>query len=288
MKELTVISGKGGTGKTTITAALAGLADKTVLADCDVDAPDLHLILKPDVREEILFYGMKLAKRDAGKCTMCGLCIEHCRFDAISDGYDILADRCEGCGVCEFVCPVDAIELVKRVSGTTYISDTRFGPMVHAVLNTAEEASGMLVTMVRNNAKKVAEELGYGLVINDGPPGTGCPVISSIVGVDLVLVVTEPSISGIKDMERVLDVADHFDITSAVVVNKYDINLENTDTIVSYCEKKGVEVIGKLPYDEVATHSMIAEKTIIEYSDSEIGRKISDVWNILEKRLNRR
>ncbi len=285
MKQFTVISGKGGTGKTTVTAAFASLAENAILADCDVDAPDLHLLLKPTIHKKIPFYGLKLAKMDEDKCTSCGLCREHCIFRAISSDFEIINDRCEGCGVCEYVCPTSAIELVERISGYAYISNMRFGPMVHAVLNTAEEASGMLVSMVRNNARDLAEKNKAETVIIDGPPGTGCSVIASIVGVDLVLIVTEPTLSGISDMKRVLAVTEHFDIPAVVCVNKYDINVENADDIVSYCKTMGIDVIGKLPYDDVATHSMIAEKTVNEYSDGELAKGISEIWKILNKRL---
>lgn len=285
MKQLTVISGKGGTGKTTVTAAFAGLAENAILADCDVDAPDLHLLLKPTVQEKMPFYGLKLAKMNKDKCTSCGLCAEHCRFRAISDDFKIINDRCEGCGVCEYVCPTDAIEFVERISGYAYVSNMRFGPMVHAVLNTAEEASGMLVSMVRNSARDLAKKNKAETIIIDGPPGIGCSVIASIVGVDLVLIVTEPTLSGISDMKRVLEVTEHFDIPVVVCVNKYDINVDNTDDIISYCKTKGIDVVGKLPYDDVATRSMIAEKTINEYSDDELADGISEIWKILNKRL---
>ncbi len=285
MKQLTVISGKGGTGKTTITAAFASLAKDSILADCDVDAPDLHLLLKPTIQDKMPFYGLKLAKIDEDKCTSCGICAENCRFSAISSDLEIIDDRCEGCGVCEYVCPTDAIELVKRISGYAYISNTRFGPMAHAVLNTAEEASGMLVTVVRNNAKNLAEEHEAETIIIDGPPGTGCSVIASIVGVDQVLIVTEPTLSGISDMKRVLDVTEHFDIPAVVCVNKYDINPENTEDIVSFCKTKGVDVIGKLPYDDVATRSMIAEKTINEFSHGDLAEGICEIWSILNQKL---
>ncbi len=285
MKELTVISGKGGTGKTTVTAALASLADNLVIADCDVDAPDLHLLIKPDILEKAPFYGMKLAKRDEDKCTSCGICLEHCRFDAIDDKYMIIPESCEGCGVCEYVCPTDAIEMVDRLSGYAYTSSTRFGPMSHAELNTAEEASGMLVTIVRNNAKKKAEEYGAEIIIIDGPPGTGCPVIASIVGVDLVLIVTEPTLSGISDLERVMEVCEHFDIPTVVCVNKHDINPDNTEDILSYCESKNVDMVGKLPYDDLATRAMIEEKTVIEYSDNILARDIRSIWIELKSRL---
>ena len=217
MKELTIISGKGGTGKTSITAALASLVKKTVFADCDVDAADLHLILKPDIKKEMKFHGLKIATFDMNKCTDCKKCYKSCKFGAINEDISLNTELCEGCGVCSYVCPVNAIKMVDRESGFAYISKTRFGPMSHAILKTAEEASGKLVTVVRNNAKKIAEEKKFDLILIDGPPGIGCPVIASITGVDLVLIVTEPTLSGIHDLKRISDVACHFKIPSVAV-----------------------------------------------------------------------
>ena len=287
MKQLTIISGKGGTGKTTITAGFASIAKNAVFADCDVDAADLHLILDPKINETIEFSGMKLAAKDNEKCTECGECREHCRFGAIDEEYNIINERCEGCGVCEFVCPVEAIQLVDRKSGVAYKSMTRFGPMAHAVLNTAEEASGKLVNLVRNHARLMAHYHKKDLIIIDGPPGLGCPVISAITGVDLVLIVTEPTLSGIHDMERILGVAVHFDIRAAVCVNKEDINLENTKKIENYCKINKIPVVGKLPYDNAATSAMLEGKTLIEHSsDAPLSNKIKNMWeniiNILE------
>ena len=213
MKQLTVISGKGGTGKTSITAALASLAkDNAVFADCDVDAADLHLILKPRIKKTMSFHGLKIAVIDKDKCIDCKICYEHCRFNAIDENINVIKDRCEGCSVCSYVCPTKAISMEDRTSGFLYISETRFGPMSHAILKTAEEASGKLVTAVRENAKKLALEEKKDLIIIDGPPGIGCPVISAITGVDLVLIVTEPTLSAIHDLERILGVAQHFKI----------------------------------------------------------------------------
>jgi len=223
MKQLTIISGKGGTGKTSLTAAFASLAD-AVLADCDVDASDLHLILKPDIKKKEIFHGMELASVDKSRCIDCKKCYESCRFGAIDEDINIIKESCEGCGVCEYVCPTDAIKMVERDSGYSYISETRFGPMSHAMLMTAEEASGELVAVVRENAKKLAEKYEKELIIIDGPPGIGCPVISSITGVDLVLIVTEPTLSAIHDLERILEVANHFDVPAVEGRNKYDIN----------------------------------------------------------------
>jgi MinD superfamily P-loop ATPase len=285
MKQLAIISGKGGTGKTTLAAAFASLAENAVLADCDVDAADLHLILKPKINETIEFSGSKIASKDEEKCTRCGKCKEYCRFDAINEDLNLVEDRCEGCGVCEYVCPEGAITLIERKSGFAYISDTRFGPMSHAVLNTAEEASGKLVALVRNNARILAKKYGKDLIIIDGPPGTGCPVISAISGVDLVLIVTEPTLSGIHDMERILGVANHFNIPAVVCINKFDINHENTLIIEGYCEENGLEVVGKIPYDETPTKAMIQEKTIIEFSDSEFSNNVKNIWENIRRKL---
>jgi len=284
MKQITVISGKGGTGKTTLAAAFASLADNAVLADCDVDAADLHLILRPEIEMKEDFYGLNVARKDEDKCIDCGRCREHCRFEAIDPEFNIIPEKCEGCGVCEYVCPADAIALGERLSGYAYRSKTRFGPMAHARLNTAEEASGKLVTVVRNNARELAEEHSREMVIIDGPPGIGCPVIAAITGVDLILIVTEPTVSGIHDMGRILDVAAHFNVQALVCINKYDINERNTESIVEYCRKADVEVVGKLPYDNVATRAMIAEKTVIEYSDGRFSEDIKKLWQgVLER-----
>lgn len=285
MKQLTIISGKGGTGKTTLTAAFASLASNIVLADCDVDAADLHLILKPEIKETIEFSGLKLARKEDDKCTSCGECLAHCRFGAISEDYMIIEDRCEGCGVCEHVCPSGAIELVERKSGYAYKSDTRFGPMAHAELKTAEEASGLLVSLVRKSAKELAEEHCKELILIDGPPGIGCPVIAAISGVDLVLIITEPTLSGIHDMERILGVAEHFKIPGIVCINKCDINPENSTRIEKFCRGKDIPVVGKLPYNTIVTKAMIEEKSVVEFSDGAFSREIKAIWKEIEGHL---
>lgn len=287
MKQLTIISGKGGTGKTSITAAFASLADNAVFADCDVDAADLHLILKPDIKKTMDFHGLKIASVDKEKCINCMKCYDHCKFNAIDEDIHIIRESCEGCGVCKYICPVNAIEMVDRDSGFSFVSETRFGPMAHAMLKTAEEASGKLVTVVRNNAKTLAEKKNRDLIIIDGPPGIGCPVISSITGVDLVLIVTEPTLSAIHDLERILNVADHFGIPAVVCVNKYDINRENTEKIEQYCRNKNIDVVGKLPYNTVVTEAMIHEKTVIEYSKGDFSNLIIEMWNNISRRLRR-
>jgi len=285
MKQLTVISGKGGTGKTSITAAFASIVKNAVLADCDVDAADLHLILKPTVKKTIEFHGLNIAHIDKDTCIDCKKCYESCKFDAIDDGINVIKESCEGCGVCEYVCPVDAITMEKRDSGFAYISETRFGPMAHAMLKTAEEASGKLVTVVRNNAKQVADEKKKELVIIDGPPGIGCPVIASLTGVDLVLIVTEPTLSAIHDLERILGVANHFGIPAVVCINKYDINVDNTEKIERYCESVDVRVVGNLPYDTIMTDAMVNEKSIVEFSDGDLAERIVEMWSKIKEDL---
>lgn len=284
MKQLTIISGKGGTGKTTITAAFATLAQNAVLADCDVDAADLHLILDPEIRHDEKFYGGKVADIDASLCNQCGICQDLCRFDAIHN-FSVDPSACEGCRVCTFACPEKAIRMQDKLSGHWYISNTRCGPMVHARLGIAEDNSGKLVSVVRQQAKLIAESENLELIIIDGPPGIGCPVIASITGVDLVLVVTEPTLSGLHDMERVLQTAAHFSIPALVCVNKYDINLENTDKIEARCKERGVEVIGKIPYNKNVTAAMIQKKSVIEHNCGEITKAAEKIWEQVFHRL---
>lgn len=278
MKQLSIISGKGGTGKTTLAAAFASLADNAVMADCDVDAADLHLILKPEIGKTFDFSGMKIALKNSELCTECGECLEYCRFGAIDEDYNIIEQRCEGCAVCEYVCPEDAINMMERQSGFAYNSTTRFGPMAHAVLNTAEEASGKLVSMVRNNAKELADNDNKDLIIIDGPPGIGCSVIAAITGVDMVLVITEPTISGSHDLKRILGVADHFQIPCAVCINKCDINSTQSKSIQKYCKLNDIPVVGLIPYDEDFTKAMIHEQTIIEFSDNGLSDVLQCIW----------
>jgi MinD superfamily P-loop ATPase len=282
MRQLTVISGKGGTGKTTLVGSFAALAENKVIADCDVDAPDLHLLLHPEIIKKEEFKGLKVAVMDKTLCTECGTCEETCRFNAIAlteeSGYAVNPARCEGCGACVFTCPQEAVTLKERVSGYSFISKTKYGTMAHAQLNIAEEASGKLVTVVRNNAQQVAEKEGCELILIDGAPGIGCPVIASLTGVDLALIVTEPTMSGLHDLERILDVTRHFGIGSVVCINKYDINEENSRRITEFCRQRGVEMVGCIPYDPVVTEAMVAGKPVVEFSEGKVSEAIKDVW----------
>ncbi len=279
MKQIVVLSGKGGTGKTTLTASFAALAKDCVLADCDVDAADLHLLLEPTILSKQEFKGSKMAVIDRSKCTECGKCVESCRFNAI-ENFTVNFIMCEGCAVCAYVCPEHAVKIVEKVSGYAYISKTRFGPMCHARLGVAEENSGRLVTLVRNNAKQMAEKEDKALILIDGPPGIGCPAIASVTGADLSVIVTEPTISGIHDLERILGVIRHFRVAALVCINMYDINKENTAAIAELCRKNSVELIGMIPYDPIVTKAMVDTKTIVEYSPySTISNEIVEIWN---------
>ncbi|MGC8999258.1 MAG: P-loop NTPase [Candidatus Bathyarchaeia archaeon] len=286
MKQITVLSGKGGTGKTTITASFAVLAKRAVVADCDVDAPDLHMLLHPEIVETQEFKGSKLAFIDEAKCIKCGLCREKCKFNAITENFTIDPFSCEGCGVCTIVCPTNAITLIERVSGHAYISKTKYGFMAHAMLSPSEANSGKLVTLVRQNAKILAEKENCNLVIIDGPPGIGCPVIASITGVDAGLVVTEPTMSGIHDLKRALQLLGHFNVQPFVCVNMYDINKDNTERIESFCKENSIEVAGKIPFNPKVVEAMVNGKTIMEYSpECNVTYEIKRVWKNISKAL---
>ena len=279
MKQLTILSGKGGTGKTTLTASLAVLARNAILADCDVDAPDLHMILHPEVIKTQKFKGSKLAVIDKTKCDNCGVCIEKCRFDTINKAKEVDPLACEGCGVCAAICPSDAITMIERVSGYAYISKTKYGFMAHALLSPGESNSGKLVTLVRQNARILAEKENSELIIIDGPPGIGCPVIASVSGVDVSLVVTEPTLSGIHDLQRALQLIKHFNVKPLVCVNMYDINEDNTDKILGFCEKNNIKIVGRIPFNPKVTEAMVNGKTIIEYApESNVAKEIEKIW----------
>jgi MinD superfamily P-loop ATPase len=279
VKQLTILSGKGGTGKTTLTAAFAVLAKNAVVADCDVDAPDLHMLLHPEVVETQEFTGSKVAVIDKTKCLNWGICREKCRFDAITADFTVDPIACEGCGVCTIVCPANAATLIERKSGYAYVSKTRYGFMAHALLNPSEGNSGKLVTLVRQNAKNIAKQENSDLIIIDGPPGIGCPVIASVTGVDAGLVVTEPTLSGIHDMKRALQLLEHFSVTPLVCVNMYDINMDNTEKIMRFCRENSVEVAGKVPFSPKVTEAMVNGKTIVEYAPrNDVTKEIKCLW----------
>ena len=277
MKEVVILSGKGGTGKTSIVGSFAAIAQNKVMADCDVDAADLHLLLTPSVKEENEFWSGQVAIIDEEKCTQCGLCQELCRFDAISD-FRVNPISCEGCGFCLHVCPVEAITMNECRAGDWFISNTKYGPLVNARLGIAQENSGKLVALVRQHAKELAESGGLDYIISDGPPGIGCPVISSLSGANLSLLVTEPTLSGIHDLERVLGVCHHFGIPALVCINKYDINEDNTRQIENYCLTQGVEVAARIPFDNVVTEALVLGQPVVEYSDGKVTQEIQRLW----------
>jgi len=279
MKELVVISGKGGTGKTSIMAGFASLAEKKVLCDADVDAADLHLIMNPDIQETHDFQSGNTAIINHEKCTECGLCRELCRWNAISEDFEVDPVECEGCGVCVYFCPEEAIDFPVNTCGQWHISKTRFGPMVHARLGIAEENSGKLVTLVRRRGKELAEEENLDFLLTDGPPGVGCPVIASLGGASGVLIVAEPSVSGRHDMERVADLAAFFGIPAMACTNKFDLNLEISEGLEDFAREKGIKFLGRIPFDPLITKSMVQAQTIFEYDgDSQSAEAIRKLW----------
>jgi len=277
MREIVILSGKGGTGKTSIVGSFAALAQSKVLADCDVDAADLHLLLNPSIKEEREFWSGQVAVIDEYECTQCGLCQDVCRFGAIND-FKVDPIPCEGCGFCSHICPVEAVTMMESLSGHWFISDTRYGHLVHARLGIAQENSGKLVALVRQQAKQIAERDGLTYIISDGPPGIGCPVISSLSGASLTLLVTEPTLSGMHDLERVLGVCHHFSIPALVCINKYDLNEDNTRQIGNYCLKQGIEVAGRIPFDNVVTEAMVHGAPVVEYSQGKVAQETESLW----------
>lgn len=282
MKQIVVISGKGGTGKTVITGAFAALAKNKVMADCDVDAADLHLLLQPEIKERHDFRSGLGASIDKKICQRCGKCIAVCRFGAISD--DLVVDdiSCEGCGFCSYICPVGAVKMKENLAGEWFISETRFGPMVHARLGIAEENSGKLVSLVRKQAKELAEKNNCDLVIIDGAPGIGCPVIASLSGIDRAVVVAEPTLSGLHDALRVIAVTSYFNVPSMVVINKHDLNPDMSKTIEGHCAKNGIPLIGKVSFDKAVVEAMVEGKTIMEYKNTAVKDEIREIWEKLQ------
>lgn len=282
MRELVVISGKGGTGKTTVTASLAALSKSAVLTDCDVDAADLYLLLKPDVKQTFGFWGSRKARINPEKCIKCGKCEELCRFDAVNE-FAVDPHFCEGCEVCFNICPQKAINMSDNLSGHWYISDTKYGPMVFAKLGIAEENSGLLVSSVRKTAKQIAEREGYKSIITDGPPGIGCPVIASLSGADIALVITEPTVSGKHDLERVMRLAENFEVSVKVVINKYDLSEQKSTELEKYCIDNDIEVIGKIPFDEDVVKSIVEGIPLVEYSTGSAAESLKRIAEKLVK-----
>jgi len=294
MMELVVCSGKGGTGKTSVVASLAALAHNFVLADCDVDAANLHLVLEPMSEETQPFIAGHLASIRPEDCGGCGVCRVKCRFSAIERvndpetgaTYQVNQTACEGCGVCVHFCPRDAIDFEDRRCGQWSLSSTRVGPMVHASLDVGAENSGKLVSLVRTKARELAVEAGHDLILVDGPPGIGCPVTASLTGADLALMVTEPSLSGLHDLGRVLDLADHFQIPARVCINKYDFNIRLTERIEAECAARGARVIGRIPYEPLVNDAQIAGRSLVEFApDSDAAQAINSIWHHLEHSL---
>lgn len=285
IKQIIVISGKGGTGKTIVTGAFSALVKNKVMADCDVDAADLHLLLNPVIRERHEFRSGQTAVIDGKLCEQCGKCIDVCRFDAIGKDFIVDPIACEGCAFCNHICPTGAIQMNENLSGEWYISDTRFGPLVHARLGIAEENSGKLVALVRKQAAELAEEKKCDWVIIDGAPGIGCPVIASLSGIDCALVVTEPTLSGLHDADRVIGVARHFGVSTRLVINKFDLNRRMTEKIEEYCKRNDIEMIGKIAFDDSVVKAMIRGKTIMEYGNGSVKKDIIKIWEKIQESL---
>jgi len=284
---IVVISGKGGTGKTTVTAALADLVQDAVVCDADVDAANLHLILNPQVIETRDFFGTELATIDEDVCTGCGACLDACRYDAIApDPFRALQSFCEGCAACTYVCPVDAITMNPHQAGELYLSRIKSGPMIHARLGIAEDNSGLLVSEVRKAADETAESDHLGKILIDGPPGIGCPVIASLTGANMALVVTEPTVSGVSDLTRILELCGHFRISARVIINKWDLNEEMCRAIEDVAEAQGARVIGRIPYDEEVIETISRKKTVIEAGPESIAGEIRSIWERVTEEIN--
>lgn len=279
VKELVVISGKGGTGKTSLMASLATLAQNKVMCDADVDAADLHLLMAPRIKETHDFQGGGIAMHHPDLCTSCGICRDVCKWDAIREDFSIDEIACEGCGVCHYLCPEKAISFPPKICGQWFVSESNYGPMVHARLGVAEENSGKLVTQVRKAAREVAEAKGLDLIITDGPPGVGCPVIASISGATSVLIVSEPSVSGLHDMERVLKLCEHFKIPRMVCINKSDLNENLASAIEAEAHRMNARVVGKIPFDSAFTRAMVQGKSLFEYDEtSDTAAVVRSLW----------
>lgn len=280
--EIAVISGKGGTGKSSISAAFATLSEKVVLADCDVDAANLFILFNPEHEEEQVYTGGQKAEIDYTNCSSCGLCIDYCRFGAISflnDRVIISEISCDGCKLCSRICPERAIKMVDSDKSRMYSGSFRNGKMVYGQLAPGEENSGKLVNMVRAKAKTMAKNENIDTIIIDGPPGIGCPVISAITGVSHVAIVTEPSVSGLHDLKRTIEITSKFDLETWVIINKYDLNQDLTNQIEKYCNNKKIKIAGKLAFDKKVVESMVKCQSIMEYApESEFAKEISSAF----------
>ncbi len=274
MKQILVISGKGGTGKTFFTSCLAVELKNKVIVDCDVDAPNLHLLLHPEIKEKYVFFSGKIAEIDKTKCIECGLCKENCKFDAITEDFNVDSLSCEGCTICKHLCPQHAIILNERLAGHYFISETKYGPFINARLGIAQENSGKLVAKLKEIAKRIAEERGFDYIIIDGPPGVGCPVMASMTGVNIAVAITEPTPSGLHDLNRVIELTKHFQIPLKVIINKYDLNPEMSITVENELKGNGIEVIGKIPFSEEVLESIKKEEPLLENSNSDLAESI--------------
>ncbi len=289
MKEIVVVSGKGGTGKTMFSANLAYLTENKIMADCDVDAANLYLLLKPEIKEKGDFISAQKCFIEEDKCIGCGRCQEVCRFEAVvkeEDKFRIKEITCEGCGACKLACPQEAINSYQGKNGEWFISDTEYGPFVYARLGILEENSGRLVTLVKEKARNLALEKRAEYIIVDGPPGIGCPLISSLSGANLALIITEPSLSAISDLERLLSVCSHFRLPALVIINKFDINEDNTDLIAEKCRKRNVEVVGKVPFDRDIPLAIAAQKILVkENPQNSSSQAILSAWKNIRRFL---
>ncbi|SMC55930.1 MinD superfamily P-loop ATPase, contains an inserted ferredoxin domain [Desulfocicer vacuolatum DSM 3385] len=283
MKELTVISGKGGTGKTSVTASFATLADNRIVVDADVDAANLFLTLEHKTLENSYFKGGSKACIDKDACIECGDCRERCQFDAISEDFIIDPIACEGCGVCAYFCPEKAIAFEQQVCGEKFVSQTPWGPMIHARLGIAEENSGLLVSQLRQEARELAKDKKIPLIITDGPPGIGCPVIAAVTNADALLIVTEPTLSGLHDMERVKALADQMNIPTMLCINKADLNPETAGRIKNFAEDNGIHFVGEIPFDREVIDAMKASQSLVQFSQGAAAKAVKSIWKEVQQ-----